>query len=402
MVRDEVLSRLVGTALGPAPRGTRAALRLLVGDFVACAASGAGSDDVGSGSGMTDLAADLARWASAQDLDDVDWGCVTHPGSVVQPAVLAAASQSGAPGDIAMAMSVGYRVTGDLALVLGPQYRPVWHATAICGVVGAAAAASMVLDPAGASLETAMALACLVAGGRSQAVVARNGAAAFNRQAAAASAVLAARAAHRGDQAVQAPFTGKGGLVEALALESVALDARRHNGPVETSLRLFPVTGFAHGAVLAASRLAEEAGPKVTGLRVQVAAAAIGMSLPDTSGWWDSATAVARAFGHGDPFACATALPGVDTAVVMEEDDLDVGAATIIAVSEDGNTVDRHEPAPGGVRLAETEALWRRKCERVLRCDPDQALHLADRLLDGDVPLGSALPREVESLSHGG
>lgn len=399
-MRDEVLSRLVDTALEPVPSGTHDALRLLTGDFLACAAAGGASRVTATDGGVTDLAADLARRASARDLDDVDWGCVTHPGSVVQAAVLASAIRSNAPGDIATALSVGYRVTGDLSLVLGPQYRRIWHATAICGVVGAAAAVSMLLDPQGDSLVTAMSLASLAAGGRSQAVIARNGAAGFNRQSAVATAVLAAQAARRGDPGVPDPFTGDGGMVEALGLDSVTLDARRHDGPSEASLRLFPVTGFAHGAVLAASSLTDQATGEVTGIRVQVAAPAARLSTPGTSGWWDIATAVRRAFSHGDPFACATDVrdPGVAVEVVVDE--VGIGAATVVAMSSDGPSATCHAGAPGGVSAPETEALWRQKCERVLHCDADATLRLADRVLADGIARGSDLQADIEALAR--
>ena len=401
VVADPVLTQLLDAARVGVEEDERSALRLLLADFLACAAAGATEPVDPPAIGTLECGVEWARWASRQDLDDVDWQSLVHTGSVVMPAVLAAATHQVQMGDIASAIAVGYRVTGELAVILGSVYRPAWHATAICGVVGAAAAVAVLEGLDGYGLESAISFASLVAAGRTQAVTARNGAASFNRQVAVTSALLAAQAARRRDPCVAKPFTGEGGLATALGLDSVEMGVGHHAGLRSASVRLFPVTGFAHGAVLAASALTVPDRSSVRTLRVKVAAAAERMSLADTNGWWDIPAAVARAYATGDPFATGAPMAGQTPRVILESANLGVACAEVVAEADDGPCASLSAAAPGSVTAEQTQALWQAKCRRVLRVDPASAVELAGQILAGDREIATvdALTEAIRSLS---
>lgn len=83
----------------------------------------------------------------ALDFDDTHAGALIHPTAVVVPAVLATAEHVGADGaQVVAALAGGYEVT--LRIGLGVRHgfhRRGFHATAVCGVFGAALGAARVL-----------------------------------------------------------------------------------------------------------------------------------------------------------------------------------------------------------------------------------------------------------------
>ena len=81
------------------------------------------------------------------EMDDVDRGSVLHPGAVVIPAALAVAeirSKSGR--DFLSAIVAGYEVAIRIGEAVGKKHYYFFHNTSTCGVFGAAAAASWLLD----------------------------------------------------------------------------------------------------------------------------------------------------------------------------------------------------------------------------------------------------------------
>jgi 2-methylcitrate dehydratase PrpD len=147
----------------------------------------------------------------ALDFDDTHLMSAVHATATVLPAALSTAESRGATTREALA---GYIVGFEVATFLGQLLYPVhheaaWHATAVFGTVGAAAASATVLGLDGSSAASALALGATQAAG----VRAMFGTMAkpFHAGRAASSGVLAAQLASRGFEAPARPFTGRQG-----------------------------------------------------------------------------------------------------------------------------------------------------------------------------------------------
>jgi 2-methylcitrate dehydratase PrpD len=78
--------------------------------------------------------------------DDLHNGAVLHPGTVVFPAVLATAQQTGAPGrDLVAAAVVGYEAGVRVGAFLGRSHYRVFHTTGTAGTLAAAAGTAHLL-----------------------------------------------------------------------------------------------------------------------------------------------------------------------------------------------------------------------------------------------------------------
>lgn len=136
-----------------------------VADWIACATAGAASDagravlsvvqsesgpirSLGRAEGLPARAAAFAMGALGNplEMDDVDRAGILHPGPVIVPAALAVGQRVGASGAALLdAIAVGYEATIRLGRSVGPGHYALWHNTATCGPVGAAAAAARLL-----------------------------------------------------------------------------------------------------------------------------------------------------------------------------------------------------------------------------------------------------------------
>lgn len=155
----------VGCAIAAAREDERKAAlaRGIAGDF---GASGA-SSIVGGGRTHAALAA-LANGmlVNATDNDDTHKRSLTHIGSVVAPAALAAVeARKGGGRDLVVALVAGYEVMARVGMAVMPTHYRFWHSTATNGTFGAAAAAgrAMGLDPA--AMRTALGFAGTQAAG---------------------------------------------------------------------------------------------------------------------------------------------------------------------------------------------------------------------------------------------
>ena len=109
------------------------------------------------------------------ELDDLLSAAVIHPGTVIVPAVLAAAESSNASGEqLLRALVIGYEVTARISLAIGMQAsHQGFHKTSIVGPVASAIAVSCVLnlnveqisDAAGIGASMASGIKAYVAGG---------------------------------------------------------------------------------------------------------------------------------------------------------------------------------------------------------------------------------------------
>lgn len=380
-MQDPVLQVLVESAAQPIGEREEAAVGLVLADALACAASSMRLQP--HLADQRDLAG-LVAAISLRDLDDVDWHTLHHPGAVVIGTSLMTAAEVGADGRrIATSIASGYRVAATLGEILDPSYRQRWHATAICGAVGSAVAASLLLQPDGESCSGALTLAALSAGGLAQAPLARNGAAVFTRMAAASLGALAARSAFKGMPVAAEPFSGKGGLIDVLT-ERNPHQSSGKAGVLTTSLRLFPCTGFGHAAVWAARRVQSIDGP-YSAIEVDVSGASAAMTK--TGGWWDVLEAVRQTVVSGDPFSCdgteKDPLP-----LSLEPCSLPVTKARLHVLLTNGSVELLEEEVPGAVSDPQTPHLWEQKCLRVLGIDPISALDNAAAVVDQGVDRG--------------
>lgn len=383
---DSVLADLTANAMREMDDAQVDVLALVLADALACAA--AARESIGSAS-VGSVAADLALAMSHLDLDDFDWNTFHHPGSVIIPAAIDMAVESGASGpQFSAAIAAGFRVAAHVGQLLDPTYRAKWHATAVCGALGAAAAAARVRSADPAVISHALALAASAVGGLAAAPLARNGAATFTRAAAASMGALAARSAIRGVPHVVEPFTGARGLVEILSgHEPRPVQPGDAAGLITTSLRLFPVTGFGHAAVRAAAQL-DRTRDGIESIRVELPGVAIALGgAADHGAWWDIPRAIGQAFAASDPFHC-DGNATVDVTIELSEAPLAMDRAIAHSLSATGTLESCEAEAPGLVTDAKTEQMWQRKAAEVLGVDPKATRALADRMIECGIESG--------------
>jgi 2-methylcitrate dehydratase PrpD len=140
-------------------------------DWLACASAGAGERAARSvrASG-DDLLTDVAFAATAGhvlDFDDTFSAGVAHVSAACAPAALVLAAHLGLSVRAALdAYGEGFEAMAAVAAASHPAlYEGGWHPTTVCGPIGAAVAASRLLDLPAAQHEHALALAVLRAGG---------------------------------------------------------------------------------------------------------------------------------------------------------------------------------------------------------------------------------------------
>ena len=118
--------------------------------FAGTMGPGSGPSEVlASGRRTSPLFAALVNAASSHvvEQDDVHNGSVFHPATVVFPAALAAAQETGASGrDFIAAAVVGYEAGVRVGSFLGRSHYKVFHTTGTAGTIAVAAAVSHLLD----------------------------------------------------------------------------------------------------------------------------------------------------------------------------------------------------------------------------------------------------------------
>src|ERR1700730_996534 len=254
-------------------------------------------------------AARQAAAACQLDRDDIHWASVTHPGSIIWPAVLDVGLRTDADGSAALRAAIlGYEVCARIAGALGPSHRRGWHATATAGTVGAAMSAAVLLGLDRPGIVTALGHAISVAGGSSRAIVERSATKVFHRAHAVSTGIACAEASSL------IPATREGlemphGMLATMsaAAEPDWLTAAPRTWSVErTAIRLHAVSGFAHTAAEAAAELATfQDRSAITSVHLVVSAptkalAAIAVPVSDEEAWWSVQHAVATCLVHGD------------------------------------------------------------------------------------------------------
>ncbi len=206
------------------------------------------------------------------------------------------------------AAAIGYEMCAATARLLGPEARRFWHPAAVAGVVGAAAAAEWI-EGEGTNLVDAVGHALSLAGGSIVCMLERSDTRFVHRAHAAGAGLLAARSAAAGLAATRFGVESPRGFLAAFQSSADPQTAAGGSGVAiaEVAYRLHGASGFAHGAIDAARRLAPLEPGDITGLAVDVspAAAALAGSLApagDDDAWWSVPHAVAVALTE-DPAA---------------------------------------------------------------------------------------------------
>ena len=140
-------------------------------DWLACACAGAGERAAKAvRAAGSDLLADVAFAGTAGhvlDFDDTFSDGVAHVSATCAPAALVLAADLGLPWRAALdAYAAGFEAMAAVAAASHPAlYEAGWHPTAVCGPIGAAVAASHLLDLSERERDNAIAVALLRAGG---------------------------------------------------------------------------------------------------------------------------------------------------------------------------------------------------------------------------------------------
>lgn len=333
---EDVFATLAAHGLGadPSPE-SGPAIEVLLADFLACATSARGRvPDAGfEADGVAGAVAVLALRGSVDDLDDVDWSSLHHPGSVIWPVCLALASSLDAPGNtIDRAAHSGYATAATFADLVGPTHRATWHVTATAGALGAASAASILLNLSADDHARALALTAANVGGLAIAARQRMGAASFNRMAAALLGLGAARAAAVGASAVENVLDVDGGLLDAMAVRTQDREWVIREGVGDAAFRVYPVSGFLQSTVAAVADLRSSTPGALVAITVEVPTPVFPLINDSHHGpWWDASLSALRSWASGDPFAVnrAGSMDGHRDLVIVQPAELRAGHARV-------------------------------------------------------------------------
>ena len=339
-------------------------LEILLIDYLACSIAGISSQPGERSALSCDGAIGKSAWlalnVNANDQDDIDWSVGTHPGSIIWSAAVALAQSSEELRDgFITAVFAGFRTSASMATFFGPQHRSKWHITATAGAFAAASTASVLLKLSADEHLQALHLVGANIGGSVLAPRDRSGAAGFNRAAATALGVTSAMAVQASAAHVDNLWEGPVGVLELFDIaQDLKVGDALPDGVSTTSLRLFPVTGFAQSAVLATANLAARNTLVLQRLDVGVAEGTISY-LDGTRGgdWWDVRSAVASAWRSKNPANLATANE-LKSMVHVSAIDIAVGGACVIASTNKGQDREMITSSPGRNFTDSQEQIW--------------------------------------------
>ncbi len=197
------------------------------------------------------------QMAHALELDDDHRIAVLHPGAAVVPAAFAVAEASGASGRaFLLGLLAGYEVACRLGEVFrGSLFYHGFHPTALCGALGAAAAASVVLGLDRDRTARALGIAGTQAAGLVEWRADGSWIKRLHPGMAAQSGVNAALLASQGFTGPETIIEGKGGFLAAFGhdqeLDTGALtrDLASDLHGTGTAIKPYPCCRFSHGAV---------------------------------------------------------------------------------------------------------------------------------------------------------
>lgn len=202
------------------------------------------------------------------DFDDLHNASIIHLGTVVVPAVLAVAEESGATGkDIILAVVAGYEVGARVGESVNPESYFFWHTTGTAGTFGAAAAVAKLFR-----LDTEQTLNCLGSAGTQAAGLwefLKEGAMSKTLHAgkAAMNGILAALLAQEGFTAASQILEGEKGFCQAMTTSphleklTVGLGCGKYKID-ENSFKPYACCKHCHPAINAAQVICAESGLK--------------------------------------------------------------------------------------------------------------------------------------------
>jgi 2-methylcitrate dehydratase PrpD len=286
-------------------------------DWLACACGGVGERAARAvrASG-DDLLADVAFAATAGhvlDFDDTFVAGVVHVSAASAPAALVLGAHLGLSLRVVLdAYAEGYEAMAAVAAASHPVlYDAGWHPTAVCGPIGAAVAASRLLDLSVAQRDNALAVALLRAGGTRGAFGSDGKAIQVGLAAAAGvqAAVLARAGATVDPRAIHGPlgFEGVLGARWPQVGAGGALDGNSAPGIDGNWIKMYPSCLGTHSPIEAAA-LVREGGYRLGPDRLSIVvhprarqAAYLDMVTDGTSAKFSIPYCVAHTLIHGPP-----------------------------------------------------------------------------------------------------
>lgn len=191
-----------------------------------------------------------ATAAHRRDLDDIHWPSVTHPGSVLWPALLGVGTAYRLPLTLVMtAAATGYQLIARAAELLGSTHRGQFHVSTTAGTIGVAGAVAIALERDDDAVVSGMLHACSTLGGTAQALRERSQTAILHRGVAALNGTLAV--VQPTARPVTNPLRGAHGFCAATGASLMPDTLAETKPPVVEGLtvRTHPVTGFAQTLV---------------------------------------------------------------------------------------------------------------------------------------------------------
>ena len=330
------------------PALDQARLDVLFQDFVAGAVLGEqhyGTPTSTLCKGITERAVRLGLYASALDMDDVDWKVLTHPGSIIWPAAIAVGIELNLSlSELYKAASYGYRTGATTAHFFGATHRAKWHVTSTSGALAATSAAAIALGLTPDQHRNALHICAANIGGSPQAGFERRGAPQTNRAAAISLGITSAHAALLGSPHIEDIWNGPRGLIEMFSLEATSPEIL--DGVSTAELRLIDTNGFAHSAVTAAWKLYGRVNEKVDSITLTLPASVKGILDASLGGsWWNSAYAIAALWESGDPTNLQSASHFLSK-ISLEFGEMPIGAGRVSVRTATGEHEEYVERAP--------------------------------------------------------
>lgn len=214
--------------------------------------------------------------AHAFDLDDLHYPTMTHPGAVVISAAIAVADAHDAMGiELISALVAGYEVVARTGRAVGLGAGELgFHLTALCGALGAAAAASRLTGGTVDQLASAVGIAASLGSGIKAFQHGPGEVKRLHTGRAAESGVLAAALARSGFAGPRDALTGRFGFVPIYRLGrpdgAIRLDGDHGWAVSEIYIKPFAACGALHGLIAAAESLSDAVAPRIADVEAVV------------------------------------------------------------------------------------------------------------------------------------
>ncbi len=371
----------------------KATVGILFRDFLACAYSGkvkyqrAGRNFP---NGLTQNAVRLSLYGSADDLDDVDWSVLTHPGSIIwATAISAGISLESSIEKVLGAAAHGYRTGSTIAKLFGAAHRSKWHVTATSGAFASVSTAAFMFGLTPEQHLAALKFCAINMSGLPQAGFEREGAAQFNRSAAISLGISSVQAALMGAPYVHDVWSAPRGLADNFSIppqilvESNEREAKDFliDGISTIGLRLFPCTGFAHAGALAIYELRQQLPDQVTSITIELPQGIATLMDGSRGGnWWNPHAVIAAIAYSKDPMVISAPEHLIDKTQLIFSD-LPIGGGRVTLESEGKTLTVTHLKPPGQEFHSPQEITWRNeKWSKLIGEDFEQVFARIDSL----------------------